>query len=251
MMYHRTAIVPVVLAIVFVLAFTYGQFGESAGALGFNVSLGGQESLNYTIFNQGAVPIGFEVVFQGFNPIKNTTMPAVLITPMNGTIQPHQSATVMAHVEMPTDQNDLKARWDGLIEVVEQQYNTSGQAGATVYAGLGKEIVIIAHPAAGISIVYIITMAAVAAAAAVAVSAYALRRRRPAKRAARRAPTRKAAARKKPARKAAGKAARKKAARKPAGRQKKTGTKGKTSRKTSRSRRAPARRAATRRRARK
>lgn len=207
-MYYRTAVVSVVLASVFLLVFASGQFGESAGALVFNVSLGGQQSLNYTVYNEGSTPIGFAIVFQGFNPIANTTMPTVIITPMNGTIAPHQSAKITAQVEMPSDQRDLKARWDGLIQAVEQQYNVSGQGGATIYAGLGKEIVITAQQAKGINIIYVAAAVGAVVAAGGGSAAYLKRR----------------GARKKAARKRAGRRTTKRAARKPAGKGRKKAT---------------------------
>ncbi len=208
-MMRRSALISVAFVLAALFAATYGQFGESAGALNFNVSLGGSETLNYTLFNQGNSSIGFGIVFQGFNPIKNTTMPTVIISPMNGTIGPHQNIRISTTVEMPDDQHNLNARWDGLIQAVEQQAGKAGQNGAVIFAGLGKEIIITAQPAKGIPLIYIgVAVVVVAAAAAGGALYYRSRKRKAPARARAPAPRkitarRAAAGRKAPARKAA------------------------------------------------
>jgi hypothetical protein len=119
------------------------QLGEVAGGLVFNVSLGGTQSNdNFTIVNAGSGPIGFSVMLPQFNNIPNTTAPTVTIYPMNGTLAPHSQKHINVTVYVPTKNNTVGLRWDGLIQVLSVLNQSDNPGGAVIQTGVGKEIII-------------------------------------------------------------------------------------------------------------
>ena len=129
--------------------FVNAQLGEQAGPLFFNVTLGGSETLNYTILNGGDSPIGFRVVLPVLNSIPHNETPTVSISPMNGTLAPHSQQLIHVTVYMPSSDKPGLV-WNGgvtpgtsgiqVIEVSPSQ--VSSGMGATVYAGVLKALTV-------------------------------------------------------------------------------------------------------------
>src|ERR1700730_3080453 len=139
-MVKREAVIISFLFFALIQSISYAQIGEIAGALVYNVSVGSSNTSHLTIFNSGTSPIHFSVGLPQFNPIPNETSPTVFIYPMNGTIAPQESYKLNVTVYMPGNDKP-KTKWDGLIQVV-QIANQTIVGGATVQAGVGKEIII-------------------------------------------------------------------------------------------------------------
>jgi len=85
----------------FILSTAYAQLGQQAGPLIFNVTLGGSQTLNYSILNGGSSPINFTVILPILNTIPNNQTPIVKVYPMNGTLAPHSQQTIHVTVFMP------------------------------------------------------------------------------------------------------------------------------------------------------
>ncbi len=130
-----------VLLFTILVAVSHSQnLGQGAGALVFNVSLGGTQTLSYSIFDGGGAPISYTVSPPQYNPIKNETTPTVTVSPTSGVLQPSQSATVYVTVRMPAT-NKAGIRWDGIMQVLAAT-NASNPGGAVIQGGLGKEVII-------------------------------------------------------------------------------------------------------------
>ncbi len=162
------------------------NLGQSAGSLVFNVSLGGNQTLSYTIFDGGSADIAYTVSPPQYNPVGNNINPTVTVTPLSGTLQPGQQTTVLVSVSMPaTDQVGVK--WDGIMQVLAST-NASNPGGAVIQGGLGKEVIIYSNappPKKGFSIssqaLYIIA-GVIVAVVVVCAAAFALKMRKPAAR---------------------------------------------------------------------
>jgi hypothetical protein len=134
----------------FILSTAYAQLGQQAGPLIFNVTLGGSQTLNYSILNGGSSPINFTVILPILNTIPNNETPIVKVYPMNGTLAPHSQQTIHVTVFMPA-KNKPGLTWNGGysagtsgIVVVEgaPSVANSGGMGAVVYAAVIKGIII-------------------------------------------------------------------------------------------------------------
>jgi len=141
---------------------SYAQLGEQAGQPFFNVSLGSSEMFNYSIINSGSAPIGFQVILPALNTIPHNTTPTVVVTPMNGTLQPNSQQTISITVYMPSS-NKPGLKWQGILQVVEtstQQSSSSGM-GATLRAGVAKIVTIESAPPKPLPLVYYVVSAIV------------------------------------------------------------------------------------------
>jgi len=134
----------------FIFSTSYAQLGEQAGALIFNVTLGGSQTLNYSILNGGSSPINFTVILPTLNTIPNNETPIVKVYPMNGTLAPHSQQTMHVTVFMPakdkpglTWSGGYSAGTTGIV-VVEGSPSiaNSGGMGAVVYAAVIKGLII-------------------------------------------------------------------------------------------------------------
>lgn len=147
MLINRRLISGFILTFIFIVSLSAvsADLGMVAGALSFNVSIGGHQTLQFKAFNSGSTPIHFNVVPPNYAPIINQTTPKVVITPSNGTIAPNSQLIFNVTVYMPG--NDKAGDiWDNIAQVVAVANQTSS-SGATVLAGVGKEIVIVSAPA--------------------------------------------------------------------------------------------------------
>lgn len=125
------------------------QIGEVAGTPHFNVSLGGTETLNYTVLSAANYPIGFNVSQIHVNHLPGETDPVVTVSPTNGIIQPHTPVQLNVTVYMPTTNNTSGDVWHGYVSVVAVPVNNTGgsQGGASIQAGTLKQLYIAAAPA--------------------------------------------------------------------------------------------------------
>jgi len=155
----------------FILSTAYAQLGEQAGPLVFNVTLGGSQTLNYSILNGGSYPINFTVILPMLNTIPNNETPIVKVYPMNGTLAPHSQQTMHVTVFMPakdkpglTWNGGYSAGTSGIV-VVEgaPSIANGGGIGAVVYAAVIKGLIIkSANPTVNIMlIVGIVLLAAI------------------------------------------------------------------------------------------
>ena len=137
------------LFLLFLTSIASAQLGEQGGPLVFNVTLGGSETLNYTILNAGSSTINFTVELPILNTIPNNETPIVKVYPMNGTLAPHSQQVMHVTVFMPAkDKPGLTwsggyAKGTSGIAVVEGSPSiVSGGMGAVVYAAILKGIII-------------------------------------------------------------------------------------------------------------
>jgi len=161
--------------------FSYAQLGEQAGQPFFNVSVGSSQTINYSIFNSGSTPIGFEIILPNLNTIPNNATPTVSVTPMNDTLAPNSQQKISITVYMPAgDKPYLK--WQGILQVVEtstQQSSSSGM-GATLRAGVAKIVTIESAPPKPLPLVYYV-VSAIAVIVIIVIVAYLFIARRKAK----------------------------------------------------------------------
>ncbi len=135
------AVVTSILVLALLPGLSFSQnLGQSAGSLVFNVSLGGNQTLSYSIFDGGSSQITFSVSPPQYNPIANNINPTVTVTPLNGVLQPGQQINLQVTVFMPAS-NHVGVKWDGIMQVLAAT-NTSNPGGAVVQGGLGKEVII-------------------------------------------------------------------------------------------------------------
>jgi hypothetical protein len=123
-------------------AMAYAQFGEAAGPLVFNVTLGGQQTLNMTLINEGSQPASFQMVLPSLNTIPNTTAPTIAASPMNGTLAPGSQYNVRITVSLPSANNRPGLYWHGIIQVLFASSNatTTNGGSAAVQEGLAKAV---------------------------------------------------------------------------------------------------------------
>jgi len=160
--------------LLFLTPIASAQLGEQGGPLVFNITLGGSETLNYTILNAGSSPINFTVELPILNTIPNNETPIIKVYPMNGTLAPHSQHVMHVTVFMPAkDKPGLT--WSGGYEkgtsgiaVVEGSPSIVSSSGmsAVVYAAIVKGIIISsAKPPINILLIAgIVSLAAVIAA---------------------------------------------------------------------------------------
>jgi hypothetical protein len=127
----------------------YAQLGQQAGPLIFNITLGENQTLNYSILNSGSSPLNFTVITPKLNTIPNNETPIIKIYPMNGTIAPHSQQIIHVTVYIPSN-NEPGLTWNGGYEkntsgiIVMQSTALMKNAGmgANIYAAVMKGITI-------------------------------------------------------------------------------------------------------------
>lgn len=120
------------------------QLGEIAGQPTIPVNLGGSNSVNITVVNQGSTPLPIRVVLPMLNTIKNTTTPIVTASPMNGSIPPNSEFVIKLTVYMPSAKNKAGLSWTGIMQIIEVPPNTpaSATSSAQIIAGVAKIVTI-------------------------------------------------------------------------------------------------------------
>ena len=156
----------------------YAQLGEEAGPLVFNVTLGGKETLNYSILNNGDSPINFSVILPKLNSIPNNETPIVNVSPMYGVIGPHSQITMHVTVFMPSSDKPglewnggFSSGTSGIIVVEGSPSITNSGMGAVVYAAVIKGLYIRSSEPKT-NIVLIIVMLGIASFAAALLAMY-------------------------------------------------------------------------------
>ena len=134
----------------------YAQFGEVAGQLNFNASIGGTASLPFTLINGGSQPLNFKIVLPTLNTIPNSTTPTFSISQMNGTIPAGGQLTLNVTVYMPSNKNKPGMHWSGILQAIELSNNTISGSGAILQQGVAKIVGVTALKPIGLPILYII-----------------------------------------------------------------------------------------------
>lgn len=127
-------------SLAFLTAVAAAQLGEVAGGLNLNTSVGGSNSINLTIFNGGNSYMGYQIVPPTLSAIANETTPAVVLSPMNGTMAPHSQIRINVTVSV-SGKDKPGLMWQGLIQIIgASAANSTG--GAQLQAGLGKVLTV-------------------------------------------------------------------------------------------------------------
>ncbi len=118
------------------------QFGEVAGQLFANVSVGSSNTVTFTLVNSGSTPISFEVVVPPSytTSSSNTVFPQVTTNSKYGTVQPGSEFTVTLNVYVPSaKENKPGTEWVGIVQaiMVKNNSNITG-SGANIQAGVAK-----------------------------------------------------------------------------------------------------------------
>ncbi len=128
----------------------YAQFGEVAGQLFTNVSVGSTNTVTFTLVNSGATPIRFEIVppptFR--SSTSNSVPPTVTASPMNGTMAPSTEFRINVTVYVPNAKNNTPGtQWIGVIQaiVLSNSSSTLSGSGANIQEGVAKIITITAQ----------------------------------------------------------------------------------------------------------
>ncbi len=132
----------------------YAQFGEVAGQLNFNASIGGSASLPFTLINGGAQSLNFKIILPTLNTIPNSTTPTFSISQMNGTIPPGGQLTLNVTVFMPSNKNKPGMHWSGILQAIELSNTTISGSGAILQQGVAKIVGVTALKPIGLPILY-------------------------------------------------------------------------------------------------
>ncbi|MGC8567793.1 MAG: hypothetical protein ACP5LP_00900 [Candidatus Micrarchaeia archaeon] len=123
------------------------NLGEVAGPLNFNVPLGGNETLNFTILYQGGSEGSFQIIPPTLTVTPSTAnviTPQVIISPMNGSFSGMENIKIT--VNMPSDVEELNHSWTGIIQAVQPINKSSNFSGGAIIAvGVAKTISIKAY----------------------------------------------------------------------------------------------------------
>ena len=136
--------------------FSYAQFGEVAGQLNFNASIGGSASLPFTLINGGSQPLKFKIILPTLNTIPNSTTPTFSISQMNGTIPAGGQLTLNVTVYMPSNKNKPGMHWSGILQAIELSNNTLSGSGAILQQGVAKIVGVTALKPVGLPILYLL-----------------------------------------------------------------------------------------------
>ncbi len=160
----QTCVLVLLLSIASAPAFA--QFGEVAGQLYTNVSIGGSNSITFTLVNGGSYPIKFQIItppqFQTSTP--NTVAPTVTTNPMSGTIAPSSEFTINVIVHVPSAKNNTPGtKWIGIIQaVVVSNSSAISGSGANIQEGVAKTLTITAAEPSASILPYVIGVIVVA-----------------------------------------------------------------------------------------
>ncbi len=140
---HAVLLLAILAALV---PLAYGQIGEVAGQLNFQIQVGHSQTLTLTVLNEGSTPIGFAVLAPSGSQLQVTsarnstvgqTRPTIVVYPMNGTIPARGAATINVTVSMPLNDTPGKASYEGIIQVL-QSSNQTNPGGAVLQEGVAK-----------------------------------------------------------------------------------------------------------------
>ncbi len=110
--------------------------GEVAGHMHFNVTLGGNQTLQMQVFNDcDNVTVTYDA-FAQLQPNVNKTTPNITIKPKTGLIAPHQNLMLNITVLMPSNEM-VNTSWSGGAAVIETA-NALNPGGAQLEGGVAK-----------------------------------------------------------------------------------------------------------------
>ena len=138
-----------------IFSLSYAQFGEVAGPVNFNVTLGSSQTLNMTIVNTGNSAVKFVATLGYLSTVINETAPNITISPSNGTVAGHTQETLAITVHMPSADTPGTS-WIGIVSVAEVSNSTPIGGGAYLQAGVAKNISIVASKPVGSIVPYVI-----------------------------------------------------------------------------------------------
>ncbi len=138
-----------------IFSLSYAQFGEVAGPVNFNVTLGSSQTLNMTIVNTGNSAVKFVATLGYLSTVLNETAPNITISPSNGTVAGHTQETLAITVRMPSTDTPGTS-WIGIVSVAEVSNSTPIGGGAYLQAGVAKNISILASKPVGSIVPYVI-----------------------------------------------------------------------------------------------
>jgi hypothetical protein len=139
---HRlTVLLLASLVLSYLAAAPMAQFGEEAGALGFQVQVGHNQTLQLHLLNAGNTIIGFRMQVPSVTQQDNQITPTVTVSPMFGTIFPYSSFAVNVTVFMPLNNTPHAATWTFILSAIEAS-NASNPGGAVLQAGVAKIVTI-------------------------------------------------------------------------------------------------------------
>lgn len=148
---------PFLFLVFSILSISYAQFGEVAGPVNFNVTLGSSQTLNMTIVNTGNSQVKFVATLGYLSNVLNETAPNITISPSNGTIAGHTQETLAITVHMPSTDTPGTS-WIGIVSVAEVSNSTPIGGGAYLQAGVAKNISILASKPKGSIVPYVILL---------------------------------------------------------------------------------------------
>ena len=135
----RAAIGLFTIFTLFVLpSLAHSQIGERAGPLQFNVSIGGNETIPWTIFNNGNSTVYFTTYVGALQQSDNQITPTVALTPANGSIAAHSSVDINVTVYMPSQNQPGAGGWSTILQVIQTSNQTASGGSAVIMAGLAK-----------------------------------------------------------------------------------------------------------------
>ncbi len=133
---NKLAYASLILSAYFMIAAQSAYFGESAGGLSFNLTLGNGKILNYTLINTGNSNLSYSIDYPNFMPIPNETLPYLEIYPKNGIMPPHSAQRINIFTYMPPD-NRPGLSWDGIVQATALQIPDSNPS---LVGDVGKEV---------------------------------------------------------------------------------------------------------------
>jgi hypothetical protein len=131
-----------------------GYIGEVAGQPSFDVPIGENETLPWTVLNYGA-PVNFSVQEGTITQLPDTTTPTLTVTPSSWTMVHATSYTVNVTLYMPNDSRDAGKSWPSVI--IGAQATPWGfvcTSGACVLSGVAKIVSIAAIPLASYPVTF-------------------------------------------------------------------------------------------------
>ncbi len=132
-----------VFALLVLPSITHSQIGERAGPLQFNVSIGGNETIPWTIFNNGNSTVYFITYVGALQQSDNQITPTIVLNPANGSIAAHSSVNINVTVYMPAQNKPGIGSWSSILQVIQTSNQTASGGSAVIMAGLAKAMDIV------------------------------------------------------------------------------------------------------------
>ncbi len=132
-----------IFALFAIPSLAHAQIGERAGPLQFNVSIGGNETIPWTIFNNGNSTVYFVTYVGALQQSDNQITPTIVLMPVNGSIAAHSSIDLNITVYMPAQNQPGRGSWSTILQVIQTSNQTASGGSAVIMAGLAKAMDIV------------------------------------------------------------------------------------------------------------